>query len=165
MQCFVDLCYLTTMRSTEIRNLKWSQIDRSTNLIRFQPSKTLKSSAGRVDWPLTKAIDSVLQIAAAINPDSEYVIHDDQGAARDTKDVRDDWMKARAKAGLKNNLYTVKDIRAKALTDADRKGYSLQELSVAAVHTATQTTEIYLKGKKVPVSNIVLDMPEILDNL
>ena len=164
MQCFVDLCYLTTMRSTEIRNLKWSQIDRSTNLIRFQPSKTLKSSAGRVDWPLTKAIDSVLQIAAAINPDSDYVIHDDLGAARGTKDVRDDWMKARSKAGLKNNHYTVKDIRAKALTDADRKGYSLQELSVAAVHTATQTTAIYLKGKKVPVSNIVLDMPEILDN-
>lgn len=164
MQCFIDLCYLTTMRSTEIRSLKWSQIDRTKNLIRFQPSKTLKSSAGRVDWPLTKAIDSVLQIAAAITPDCEYVIHDDQGMPRITKDVRDDWMKACAKAGLKNERYTVKDIRAKALTDADSKGYSLQELSIAAVHTATQTTAIYLKRKKVPVSNVVLDMPEILDS-
>jgi integrase len=24
MQCFVDLCYLTAQRSTEIRNLRWA---------------------------------------------------------------------------------------------------------------------------------------------
>lgn len=164
MQCFVDLCYLTSMRSTEIRNLKWSQIDRSTNLIRFQPSKTLKRSAGRVDWPITKEIQSVLKIASEISPKCDYVIHDETGTPRVTKDVRDAWIKACAKAKLTSYGYTVKDIRAKALTDADKKGYSLQELSVAAVHTSTQTTAIYLKRKKVPVSNIVLDMPEILDS-
>ncbi|AMP12758.1 hypothetical protein CPter291_0472 [Collimonas pratensis] len=37
-------------------------------------------------------------------------------------------------------------------------------MSIATVHAATQTTAIYLKRKKVPVSNIVLDMLEILDS-
>jgi hypothetical protein len=39
----------------------------------------------------------------------------------------------------------VKDIRAKALTDAERAGYSIEQLHVAAAHVDSKTTEIYVK--------------------
>ena len=51
MQVFVDLCYLKCQRSTEIRNLRWADIDAKRKLIRFVPSKTEDSSGEAVDWP------------------------------------------------------------------------------------------------------------------
>lgn len=161
MQCFVDLCYLTTQRSTDIRNLKWSQIDHVRQVIRFQPSKTKKSSGGRVDWPITKAIEEVLLRASSLKTkESDYVIRDDEGAPKTAGAVRDAWMDAKDRAGLADKPYTIKDIRAMALTDAENQGYTLEQLSIAAVHTDTKTTEIYLKGKKVPVSMVELKLPK-----
>ncbi len=37
MQCFVDLCYLTMQRSTDVRNLQWADVDRDAKIIHFQP--------------------------------------------------------------------------------------------------------------------------------
>lgn len=170
MQCLVDLCFLTTQRSTEIRALKWSDIDHVRQLIRFKPSKTLKTTGGRVDWPLTKAIEEVLLRASGLKPESEYVIHDEKtGAPKTTGAAHQAWVDACIRAGLAvtvdglkepKPMYTLKDIRAKALTDAEKQGYSLAELAVAAVHADPKTTEIYLKGKKVPRSVIELELPK-----
>ena len=60
MQCFIDLCYLTAQRSTEIRTLKWSQIDRAAGVIHFVPSKTEESSGAAVDFKITPEIEAVL---------------------------------------------------------------------------------------------------------
>jgi integrase len=49
MQCFIDLCYLTCQRSTEIRLLTWEQIDRVAGVIHFVPTKTAASSGEAVD--------------------------------------------------------------------------------------------------------------------
>ena len=63
MQCFIDLCYLTAQRSTEIRNLRWtadprdpdgcSWVDRAAGVIHFRPSKTEDSSGVSVDFKIT----------------------------------------------------------------------------------------------------------------
>jgi hypothetical protein len=53
----------------------------------------------------------------------------------------------------------VKDIRAKALTDAERAGYDIEALKIAAAHSDTKTTQIYLKQREVPVSDVRLRIP------
>lgn len=91
MQCFIDLCYLTVQRSTEIRALLWKQypadpfgcswVDRKASLIHFVPSKTEDSSGKVVDWPITPEIDAVPKRAQALAPQlgQRYVIHDEHG--------------------------------------------------------------------------------------
>jgi integrase len=68
MQCFIELCYLTCQRSTEIRLLTWEQIDRATGVIHFVPTKTAESSGEAVDWPITPDIDTVLNRARLLEP-------------------------------------------------------------------------------------------------
>lgn len=160
MQCFVDLCYLTMQRSTDVRNLEWSQIE--GDIIHFLPSKTEDSSGEPVDWPVTPAIKAVLDRARKLQPiGGTFVIRDKDGNAKTAKAVRDCWNDARNRAELDAKKYTVKDIRAKAFTDAEKQGYSKEELRIAAAHTTQETTEIYLKDKQVPVSNVRLHMPAL----
>jgi hypothetical protein len=78
VQCFVDLCYLTGQRSTDIRELRWSQV--SCSAIHFIPSKTEDSSGKAVDVPLTAGIIDAL-IWADENRDGPYVIHTRTGTA------------------------------------------------------------------------------------
>jgi integrase len=85
MQIFVDLCYLTCQRSTEIRLLTWGQIDRAAGLIHFIPTKTEDSTGEAVDWPITPEIDAVLQRARKAEPICEYVVRDKQGIRRRTR--------------------------------------------------------------------------------
>ena len=159
MQCFVDLYYLTLQRSTEIRLLQRSHIE--CKIIHFLPSKTQDSSGEAVDVPVTPEIDAVLERARKLQPLSDYVIRDKHGNAKTVAAIRDAWNDAKRRAGLKDKPYTVKDIRAKALTDAEKMGYSKEELRVAAAHTSQETTEIYLKNKQIPVSNVRLQMPTL----
>ncbi|ESH90737.1 hypothetical protein B551_0222460 [Cupriavidus sp. HPC(L)] len=56
------------------------------------------------------------------------------------------------RAGLAKKDYTIKDIRAKAMTDASKAGYDLDELQVAGAHAEGSTTQGYIKQREVPVS-------------
>ncbi|HGL4260234.1 tyrosine-type recombinase/integrase [Burkholderia dolosa] len=166
MQCFVDLCYLTCQRSTEIRLLRWDQIDREAGVIHFVPTKTEDSSGEAVDWPLTPDIEAVLARAKLLDPafGQTYVIRDKKGNPKTDQACRDAWdgaVKRAAKSdpSIECKPYTIKDIRAKALTDAKRAGYAIEELRVAGAHTDTSTTETYIKSREVPRSNVVLHLP------
>ena len=160
MQVFVDLCYLTCQRATEIRNLRWADIDWDRELIRFVPTKTEDSSGEAVDWPITKEIARVLRRARKIEPiGGEYVVHDRKGNPKTMASCRDAWNDAKARAGLADAPYTIKDIRAQALTDAKRAGYDIDELQVAGAHADRATTEDYIKQRDVPISNVRLTLP------
>ncbi|WP_429498893.1 tyrosine-type recombinase/integrase [Robbsia andropogonis] len=159
MQIFVDLCYLTMQRSTDIRMLRKSQIDRVGGVIHFLPSKTKDSSAVPVDWPITPEIDEVLRRAAKLEPLSEFVVRDETGKPKTAAAVRDAWQEAKRRAKLSNAPYTVKDIRAKAMTDANIEGYDLDALQVAGAHTDRDTTADYIKSRLVPVSKVRIALP------
>lgn len=161
MQCFVDLCYLTCQRSTDIRLLTWAQIDRDAGVIHFVPTKTEESSGEAVDWPITPDIEAVLSRARLLEPafGQKYVIRDRRGKPKTDQAVRDAWQGAMARAGLGDKPYTIKDIRAKAMTDAKRAGYEMEELQVAGAHTDISTTAGYIKSRGVPVSIVVLHLP------
>lgn len=157
MQCFVDLCYLVLQRSTEVRLLQKTQIDE--HLIHFVPTKTEDSSGEAVDCAITPEIRAVLERAKKLEPLSEYIIRDKDGEPKTAKAVRDAWNDAKRRAGLADKPYTVKDILAKAMTDAEKAGYSKEELRIARAHTSVETTEIYLKDKQVPVSSVRIKLP------
>lgn len=161
MQCFIDLCYLTCQRSTDIRYLTWEQIDREAGVIHFVPTKTEDSSGEAVDWPITADIDAVLARAKLLEPafGQKYVIRDRRGNPKTDQSVRDAWEGAMERAGLNDKPYTIKDIRAKAMTDAKRAGYDIDALQVAGAHTDRSTTEGYIKAREVPLSKIVLHLP------
>lgn len=167
--CLVDLCYLTVQRSTEIRNLRWrkaddknaSWVDRDKGVIHFVPSKTLKTSRMAVDWPISPEIEAVLERArTAGSIKSQYVVHNREGGFwEDTAALRV-WRRACNAAELGKHRYTIKDIRAKALTDAQRAGYDIKALRIAAAHTDAKTTEVYFKGREAPISTIHLTIPK-----
>lgn len=166
--CLVDLCYLTVQRSTEIRALRWKEegangnwVDRESGVIHFMPSKTRDSSGIAVDWPITPEIEAVLEIARGIGKiKGPNVIHKVAGGVWTAPDALKIWRKACNRAKLQKFRYTIKDIRAKALTDAQRAGYDVDALQVAAAHADKATTEVYFKGREVPVSNVRLAIPK-----
>ncbi|RSK75884.1 integrase [Pandoraea apista] len=161
MQCFVDLCYLTMQRSTDVRNLMWADVDREAKVIHFQPSKTADSTGEAVDWPITPEIDAVLERARTFGKvKGKHVIHSLSGKPYGATAVRSAWDRACVRAGLGEAVYTVKDIRAKAMTDAERAGYTMEQLRVAAAHSDVKTTEIYLKSRLTPTSVIRMNLPK-----
>lgn len=171
VQCFVDLCYLTAQRSTEVRLLRWkrdakdpggaSWVDREAGVIHFVPTKTEDTTAEAVDWPLTPEIEAVLERARSLGTvKGQYVIHSKNGQPYTANGLLSAWKRAAGRAELSEKRYTVKDIRAKALTDAERAGYSMEQLKVAAAHADAKTTEIYVKARTTPVSEVRLHLPK-----
>jgi len=160
--CLVELCYLTVQRSTEIRALRWkkedeesSWVDREAGVIHFRPSKTRDSSGIAVDIKITPEIDAVLEAARGIGKvKGPFVLHTLRGTAIGSANALRTWRRVCDRLELPQ--YTIKDIRAKALTDAALAGYDIESLKEAAAHTDTKTTEIYLKQRQVPVSNVHL---------
>ncbi|WP_255504349.1 hypothetical protein [Caballeronia sp. EK] len=64
------------------------------------------------------------------------------------------------KAGLEKHGYTIKDIRAKAMTDAKAQGYEMDALMIAAAHSDIATTKVYMKDRKTPLRKIRLKLPK-----
>jgi integrase len=104
----------------------------------------------------------VLNRARLLEPafGQKYVIRDRRGKPKTDQACRDAWEGAMQRAGLNDRPYTIKDIRAKAMTDAKRSGYDLDALQVAGAHTDRSTTEGYIKSREVPVSTVVLHLPD-----
>ncbi|MCE4544638.1 MULTISPECIES: tyrosine-type recombinase/integrase [unclassified Caballeronia] len=167
--CLVDLCYLTLQRSTEIRDLRWRKtddktanwVDRENGVIHFVPSKTRESSGIAIDWPITDEIEAVLERARTTGKiKSPYVVHNRSGGQWINTHALRVWQRACRAAGLEKHKYTIKDIRAKAMTDAKAQGYEMDALMVAAAHSDIATTKVYMKDRKTPLSNIHLKLPK-----
>ncbi len=156
VQCYVDLCYLLYQRTTDVRLLKWSQVGQE--FIEFIPTKTEHSSGSRVAIPLSASLRDVLtRAAAAGSPKSGYVIHTSKGKPYTASGIRTAWKRAIQRAGIKD--VTLKDLRAKAATDAKRDGYSSGQIQIGLAHTDAAMTAHYLRGREVPLSEISLVIP------
>ena len=164
IRCFVDLCYLTGQRSTDIRLLRWTQIENGA--IKFKPSKTENSSGAKVNVPITAAIQEVLDQVKTMMRErarmSPFVIHGLDGSNYQATGLRAAWERAKAIAGIKHG--TIKDLRAKHATDAKRQGYSEEEIQGSLAHEDSSTTRIYLKQRDATISVVKLTIPkECLD--
>jgi len=175
MRALFDLAYLSSQRATDIRRLKWNRV--RADGIFFKPSKTDSSSGARVLIPRTPEINEVLERLQQLRiNDSPLVIHQADGSGYTAAALRSAWRRAQphaikeyrkdcAAAGVEPDpeflqKCTVKDLRAKALTDAKRAGYSLEQLKVMAAHSSTSTTEKYFKDRAVEVSEVTMSLPK-----
>lgn len=159
IRVFADLAYLTGQRSKDVRLLRWSQIDTA---IHFQPSKTLHSTAVKVDIPITEPIAEVLQRAKSMMRDasrvSPYVIHQPNGSPYSQHGLNSAWDKARAKTSVTG--CTLRDIRAKHATDAEKAGYLVEEISQGLAHADTSMTRTYLKTRVAKKGVVSLKLPK-----
>lgn len=159
VQCYVDLCYLLYQRTTEIRLLKWSEI---TDVgITFKATKTAESSGASVIVPITPAIAEVLSRARGLGPTAEiksvYVIRTKRGQSYAANGLSTAWKRACKRAAVTGVI--LKDLRAKALTDAKTIGYEMKQIAVGAAHTDTAMTEHYIRHRLTPVSEVTLGLP------
>ena len=186
-RAFVELCYLTGQRAQDIRLLRWADVGELS--MQFEPTKTSDSSGLKVKFVRTPEIERVLVdvkrfvaernavlVAAAAEQavrrakglkakcvaapvDSPFVIHRLDGKPFAQTGVRTAWRRAIALTDYKDSGYTIKDIRPKALTDAD-ESMELRDLQKMAVHTSITTTEGYLRKKRIPTVTSPLSVPK-----
>ena len=159
VQCYVDLCFLLYQRTTEIRLLRWDQI--TDKGILFTPTKTEKSSGAKVLVPMSPVVQDVLERAKKAYPErsekSDYVIHTYDLKPYSTGGMASAWRRAAQRAGVTDA--TLKDLRAKAMTDAKRDGYTVKQISIGGAHTDEEMTEGYIKLRETPVSEVVMKLP------
>lgn len=154
--CYIQLCYLLYQRTTEVRLLKWDQIQ--PDGIFFKPTKTERSTAATVLIPMTDAISAVLSRAKALGAvKGMYVIHKRDGKPYDAHGLNTAWDRACERAGVEKA--TLKQLRAKALTDAKKAGYSIEQLMVGAAHGDKSTTDGYIKRRETPISEVLMALP------
>lgn len=161
-QCFLDLCYLTAQRPTEIRLLRESQI--ANNRITFTPTKTEKSSGASVVFIITPEMQDVIDRARTLArvkslPGSNaFLIQTSGGTAFTKTGLNSMWRRAREKAEYTE--VTTKDIRPYALSTMEQAGYSPREIQNAAAHSDFSTTEHYLNQHRESVSNVRILLPK-----
>lgn len=169
-RAFIELCYLTGQRATEIRELRWADVD---ELIRFEPSKTEHSSGRKVDFTVTAEIRRVLDDVKAFVDErnaalekagktpvtSAYVIHRLDGEPFQQTGLRAAWRRAKALTDYADKDYTIKDIRPKSLTDAKRESGDLGMVQDMAAHSSVTTTEGYMRDREVPTVVSPLRVP------
>jgi integrase len=156
VKCYMDLLYLFYQRGIEIRLLRWDQV--TPEGILFKPTKTERSSGTKVLIPIGEDARAVLAKAKALRKMiSMYVIHTEHGQPYTSHGIGSLFKRACKRAGIKG--ITLKDIRAKAATDAKSAGYSEDEVKVALAHTDAATTRDYIRQRDTPVSSVILKLP------
>lgn len=161
-QAFLELCFLTRQRSTEIRLLQESSI--GATHITFKPSKTEKSSGEETEILITPDIQNALDRARklakvkSLPGGSGYLIQTSGGAPYTATGLRSMFARACQDAGLP--MLTPKSVRPFALKAMESAGHDLREIQKAAAHTTSAMTEGYLNQYRDRVSNAVTALPD-----
>lgn len=155
--CYMDLLYLLYQRGTDVRLLKWSDVQGES--LSVTPTKTEASSGKSVEIQITPEIRAVLNRAKAIRKmTSIYVIATEHGQPYSANGISSLFDRACERASITG--VTLKDIRSMAATDAARAGYSETQLQVALAHTDASTTRQYIRQAIVPVSQVAMALPK-----
>lgn len=153
---YMKLLYLLYQRGTDVRLLRKDQI--ATQEIPFKPTKTARTSGAKVSVPITDEAREVIEWLKSITTvKSMYLFHDIDGLPLTARDMGKEFRKACRKCKIKG--VTLKDIRAKAATDAKKK-YGMGQIQTALAHADGSTTRDYVRSREVPVSEVVLRLPK-----
>ena len=136
-QIACDLLYLTAMRPCDLVNLKWSDVGDAAQ-VRQQKTHT------QLAFIVTDALRDVLQQARQRPILGLYVIANDKGRPLSRRRLNEAWIVARTAAGVPDAQ--VRDVRAKAGTDAEAAGMDYQAL---LGHANKKMSDRYLKLKRV----------------
>ena len=135
----MDLCYLTAQRIGDVLKIKVTDIGDEGITILQQKTKTLICVANQ------PALTEVVNRAKALHPrylSPIYLLAQNNGRIRSYSATKDMFDRSRQLSGVSG--VTIHDIRAKALTDADKIGLNATKL--AGHHNESQTKS-YLRDK------------------
>lgn len=140
LQVIMDLLYLTGQRVEDVLHIHHADLDEHG--IRFRPMKTENSTGAKilVRWTpdLTQAVARAKSLRGNVR--SLTLLSGRGGKAPNYRTVNTQWAKACRLAGVSNAQ--MRDIRAKALTDAQEQGHNPTDL---AAHSSPQMTARYLR--------------------
>lgn len=154
---YMDLLYLFYQRGTDVRLIRKDQITDAGIL--FKPTKTERSSGAKVLVPVSSEANTVIDWLKSItSAKSMYLFHNRNGEPLTARDMGKEFRKACRKAKISG--VTLKDIRAKAATDAKKAGHSMEQLKDGLAHRDVATTDGYIRSREVPVSQLVLTLPK-----
>ena len=161
-QCYHDLSFLLYQRTTDVRTLPRAHVH--DKYIHFEPSKTESSSGAEVDIKRTPEIDTVLERAAAISKEMNvvcrFVIHTSGGTAYTRSGIYGAYLRADKELHGEPIGLNPKALRPFAATSAKHQGFSAEEIQTGLAHMSMRTTEGYIQQHEVPVSSVMLRLPE-----
>jgi integrase len=141
MQCIVDLVLLTALRKSDVLRLRLSDlIDEG---LEVNVSKTGRVLVFQWTDELRRAIDRVRSLRRRIG--SLYLFSTRKGLPYKVSGFDSIWQRAVKRSGLSN--LTFHDLRAKALTDAQKK-HGRDYAQLLADHESGNTTERYIRGRE-----------------
>jgi integrase len=166
-QLFLELTYLSRQRPTEIRLLRESMI--KPDRIRFEPTKTERSSGEYVEITRSQRINRILERLRELRAERQkhrkvvpigedpYLLISEDGEPFTKSGLNSLWKRARTKAGAGN--VTTRDVRPYALAQMEAAGEPVEKIREAAAHTTTAQTEAYLNQHRERFSTAVLHEP------
>lgn len=142
LRVIIELLCLTGQRVTDVLRIRHA--DLTDEGIRFQQQKT--DSRLVVAW--TPELRATVERAKALrgNVLALTLLHNRRGKPPDYRTVQAQWAKACQAAGVQDAQ--LRDLRAKALTDARKQGLDATAL---AGHASAAMTETYIRQRAVPV--------------
>lgn len=138
--CIMDFCYFTAQRISDVLNVKLSDI--SNNGVMFKQGKTGKKLLVQMTPELHEVIERAKSLHTKIR--GMTLFHGRGGKQLSYFGVSSMFRRACKAAGVED--FHIHDIRAKALTDADRQGNNAQRLGG---HANRSTTEGYIKLREI----------------
>jgi integrase len=158
IQCYIDLTYLLYQRTTDVRLLRWTEIDEASR-VHVKPTKTEFSSGVAMNLPMSPAIGVVLaRVKKIARMGSVFVFHTTKGQPYTASGIRSTWNRACKRAGVEG--ITLKDLRSMAATAAEASGFSRKQIQAALGHKKQGTTDGYIHSDNTIDSEVVLSLPE-----
>jgi len=139
ISCIMDFCYLTAQRISDVLKVKLSEI--SDDGVYFQQGKTGKKLLVQMTPDLDEVIKQTKKLHNKVR--GLTLFHGRGGKPYGYFGVSAMFRRACKSAGVKD--FHLHDIRAKALTDAERQGLDAQRL---AGHKNRTMTEHYIKARE-----------------
>lgn len=134
----IDLAYLTGQRISDLLALEWSAVTQDG--IHFKPTKTTKSTGAQVLIVWTPRLRDVIDRIKAMKRRSlRYVITTQTGQRYTYSGARAAWDRAIERSGVQDCRFH--DLRAKALTDKDRREGMEAARTMGAHSTQNQTAD------------------------
>lgn len=160
----IDLAYLTGQRIGDLLLLRWAKDPQDPDAphvaedgLHFRPGKTRKSTGAQAWIGWTPALRNVVERVRQLQAQrllkrradqrlvSGYLITGQDGKPLSYSGAASAWRRARARAGVK--ACTFHDIRAKALSDKDRREGRKAAMSMSQ-HTTEAQLAAYLRNRQ-----------------
>lgn len=141
----MDLAYLTAQRPSDV--LKMSEQDIHDGALNVTQNKTKTKIRIEIQGELTLLISRIAKRKSHYKIRSLNLIVDKNGHRLTASALREQFDRAREKAGIEKSLFQFRDLRSKAATDKTESS-DIRSAQKQLGHTTITMTERYVKNRK-----------------